>query len=505
MVKVLKWRNKAKLSVALTLSILIIALISYQYGLSTVPAAGPYYLDVPFGDASYYVGKFDNGSAYMIDVDTWRCTWDDVNNTAVINAALGNLTSGRVWPEKVLIQGNYTGLYQIQIPNYTIVEVCGKLQAKANLDKHFVTNNDHTNGNINIELYGGIIDGNGDSQTADMDTIYFKMVSYSSVHDVYVFGGARIVSDGEGIEFDECTYCDIYGCKFETYAATYDPIKLTASSYCTIDANILYQNSGNSHGSMAIQLATSSYENVVSNNIIYAQGGNGIKMHTSHRNVISGNLVTGTPGDSISMIVGSDENLVIGNTLLYPSGYNGWGAITIREPGTAADNVIESNYIKLRDLAASRGIVLDENALRTRIIGNTIIGNGAGVIGINITSSATDTYIEGNDLSDSTLTTKISDSGTGTIIRKNRGYKTSGVFSQEFAATGSQNVTVTHDLSITPDLDDCVATLVCAGNISDWYGYIVCLHSVNSTAIQAYVRTVAGSTTLKLVVYITDE
>lgn len=108
MVKVLKWRNKAKLSVALTLSIWIIALISYQYGLSSVPAAGPYYLDVPFGDASYYVGKFDNGTTYMVDGDTWQCPFWSTDSSVVINAVLGNLTSGRTWKETVFLKGQFT-------------------------------------------------------------------------------------------------------------------------------------------------------------------------------------------------------------------------------------------------------------------------------------------------------------------------------------------------------------------------------------------------------------
>jgi len=86
---------KGKRYIAVLICVTIISsIIGYELGLSSVPTSRLYYLDVPFGTVSYYVGKFDNGSTYMVKGDTWQCTWQSTDSSAVINACIGNLTSG---------------------------------------------------------------------------------------------------------------------------------------------------------------------------------------------------------------------------------------------------------------------------------------------------------------------------------------------------------------------------------------------------------------------------
>ena len=100
---------------------------------------------------------------------------------------------------------------------------------------------------------------------------------------------------------------------------------------------------------------------------------------------------------------------------------------------SAYDNVFRDNVVHLPNGVGCLGIRLWSNAKRTRCIGNTIFGNAqADDIGIQIDSGASNNWIEDNDLSDSSLTTKVSDSGTSTTFKNNRGYYTLKWFTMSF-------------------------------------------------------------------------
>lgn len=156
----LRWKTKLKQSIITVLVTSILCFASYQYALSTVPLLGPYYLDVPFSDASYYVAKFDSGLTYMIDCDTWRNTWSSTDSDAVINAALGNLT-GATPKQTVHVSGSFTIDAPIQMPDYAILDLYqADLTLDDNADCHMIECRDSTDGNIMVEIWGGYLDGN---------------------------------------------------------------------------------------------------------------------------------------------------------------------------------------------------------------------------------------------------------------------------------------------------------------------------------------------------------
>lgn len=339
------------------------------------------------------------------------------NSTTVIQAAFASLTPGRTWYEQVVVIGNYVDLGQISLPSYIDVYVTGYWKARNALNVHFVINS----GNTFIRISGnGTIDGNGSNQAANGDTIRFLTCTYCDVLDLTVWGSARVTDDGETVELENCSNCTVFNLKCFQYQNSYDHIKLTGTSNgCVIAENLCIGPATSNWGSNAIQLAAAPLNNIVANNIIKINdatvSGNGIKVHNGQMNVIIGNTVYGFPADGITLIINASYNFVVGN-YVFGSYHATWGGITVRTAGTAVDNVIAENYIRMRDGVNCIGIALDANSLRTRVVRNTVIG-GTGVadVGISIITGATGTIILGNDLSSAAIETKIVDAGTATL------------------------------------------------------------------------------------------
>jgi len=89
--------------------------------------------------------------------------------TNIINWALGNLTSGRTWKEKVVLKGTFGLMGQIDLGNYTILDLTNaKLVAKNGYsDSYMIV------GRSNNEIIGGVIDGNNLSYTTPACAIGF--------------------------------------------------------------------------------------------------------------------------------------------------------------------------------------------------------------------------------------------------------------------------------------------------------------------------------------------
>jgi parallel beta-helix repeat protein len=338
------------------------------------------------------------------------------NAAAVINDALGALTPGRTWKEKVVVKGNYENLDYITIPPFTVFEVLGNLKAKNALNRHFINCANASN----VEILGGVFDGNGPNQTANMNTIYFYNVVDSLIRGVTVWTGRRVTTDGEGIELESCQRVTVTECLGLGLVAGYDPIKLTGNSfYCVIANNIIDQTKDGSYSSRAIQVVTGSY-NLVIGNVVYGNGNNpAYKFHSANRNVIADNIAYDCT-EGVALIANASENLVIGN-LLYASNFSTMANAGLDIRATDTDNAYRNmfigNTVILRGIANHQGIYLGKNARYTIVKDNRIIGTTAtGEIGINIASGASDTYLEGNDLTDPNLETKVSDAGTNTVI-----------------------------------------------------------------------------------------
>jgi len=100
----------------------------------------------------------------------------------IINWALGNLTSGRTWKEKVVLKGNFTISSTINGVSYLILEIQGKLTlaSGSNVDLLRFASKNH------FEIFGGELDGNKDEQTSTSKGIVFDNCTYFTVKGVYV-------------------------------------------------------------------------------------------------------------------------------------------------------------------------------------------------------------------------------------------------------------------------------------------------------------------------------
>ena len=102
--------------------------------------------------------------------------------------------------------GNLT-LSTITIPSYTVLDLYGARLFQANATNlNLLINNDTSAGNTQIEIFGGIIDGNKANQTLDAvpyntrNTINLTKCTNSSVHGCYI-----VNSNSSAIYFDKCT------------------------------------------------------------------------------------------------------------------------------------------------------------------------------------------------------------------------------------------------------------------------------------------------------------
>lgn len=76
--------RKAAIPLVLAAILLVSSLVILSR--ATIPSAGPFYLDVPFGDSDYYVDKLSNGSFVAINCSTWHVVSTNTDPTTVINS-----------------------------------------------------------------------------------------------------------------------------------------------------------------------------------------------------------------------------------------------------------------------------------------------------------------------------------------------------------------------------------------------------------------------------------
>jgi hypothetical protein len=111
----------------------------------------------------------DSTNWYARNTKTGAITSTDTDLTVVLQAAIDALTAARTVIETVKVKGTGT-LDSITLPSYTrldLTEASLTWAAHVNptaLADNLITNDDHVGGNTNIEIIGGIIDGNRTNQ-----------------------------------------------------------------------------------------------------------------------------------------------------------------------------------------------------------------------------------------------------------------------------------------------------------------------------------------------------
>lgn len=121
----------------------------------------------PTSTASYIV-ESDGTNTWMTNCSTGQRDWTSTNSSAVINSALGNLTSGRTWSETVYLKGNFTINAPIQVPSYVDLAINGKITLADGSDCNMIENADRVGGNSEMVIRGvewAVLDGNQAEQT----------------------------------------------------------------------------------------------------------------------------------------------------------------------------------------------------------------------------------------------------------------------------------------------------------------------------------------------------
>jgi len=124
-----------------------------------------------------------------------------VDDSEVIQKAIDSLTPNRTWKKRVVLKGDFYLEDTITLDDYTILDLSGsKLKLKDGINKSMITNSDLVNGNKEIEIIGGVIDGNKTKQTGSpLRGIYLQYVINAIISKTKVQN-----CKDRGIEIAEC-------------------------------------------------------------------------------------------------------------------------------------------------------------------------------------------------------------------------------------------------------------------------------------------------------------
>lgn len=372
----------------------------------------------------------DGTNIYVYDNQGNLVHGPSTSSSTEINWALSNLTSGRTYKEKVVVIGNYELDDTIKVPSYTILEIQGKLTLANNINKSMIENDDQVNGNTDIEIVGGELNGNKTNQTSGhgINFVYVTNPSIKGVciHDVKE-DGIRITGnndvrkpvmigniihdcDGIGIDVRNCYYgilvkanhiqnCGSYGilifyCRYAfevigniCYLNDDDGIRLSGSAEGILAGNgICFNNRGLYIGGSA--------HNTIYGNVIFGNNLGGIYTNTDSDglvitdNYFAGNNL-GSPANSYDHInILGDDCVITGNGLYDTTGRLRHGIYIEANDCVVSGNIIDCN-------GSGDGVRLVDS-INTVISDNRITNNGG--YGVNETGTSDYTLLDGNNL-----------------------------------------------------------------------------------------------------------
>lgn len=308
------------------------------------------------------------------------------NNVTVMQAAINSLTAGRTWIESVIIIGNYTINAVLSSPGYTRFELYCRIFLDNGSNCNMITNT-NPGTDVQIEIWGGILDANKTNQGVDNLCIYIDDADFCQLYRVDMRNARRQAGTlGEGVRLNDCFWCTVSHCTAREH--DYDGIKTTGGGNHIIANNQCYENhSGtapNFTGGGGIQLALGTYDTVVIGNSTYCSivtavdYPRGVTLHDGDRNLICGNVFyQGATGVDLVASVGTtlEENQVIGNKMQACN-----FGIRMRDTGATGnvdrhdifDNTIKSSLIGIHFRCATRDSNIEEN----KIFNHTMYGIG---------------------------------------------------------------------------------------------------------------------------------
>lgn len=425
--------------------------------------------------------------------------------SAVIQASLNNLTAGRTWQEKVVLQGNIECDAEVLIPSYTYIEICGVLKAADNLDDSLLRNatsdgvaDAYTapgSSNTDITITGSMIDGNKPNMGAGDDsicTIHMQGVDNLLIHHLKMVNGWT-----EGIRTAFCNNVQICNC--ELYDAADDCLAFNKETLYAVAANNICLNAGQSDdygspcgievqdGSQYINIIGNYIENPLQNAIQVSTHAGEASCHFIN---IIGNTVktTGSHAIATSGLVGDvATHINISNNVVEDSAAVGiapYYADKVKVSGNRVSNSgtygIYVNYAQTQNIfiknnevygSASQGISTSSSVTgMVEIKGNVCYDNDVGIglsgdntwvtdntcyntgfpqrYGVVFYAGGDNNFCYRNRFYNHSVS-PLANAGTGNDIRWNSGYVTENSGSATILS-GASTVTFAHGLTTTP-------------------------------------------------------
>ena len=183
---------KMKKSVVLAVSLVsVFILILSQSGLSGyVGDVSPWYY-TPQSTYNYVIGEYNMTHFYMQNHTAYGLAayegyeYMSTDASLVINAALGNLTSGRTWQETILIKGDISLTAPILITtSYVDLQIDGTLTLAGGVDDYAIK----TSGSLtDVTIEGGILQCNSVGQSAGGGIFFSSGVGRLTIRDTKIW------------------------------------------------------------------------------------------------------------------------------------------------------------------------------------------------------------------------------------------------------------------------------------------------------------------------------
>jgi parallel beta-helix repeat protein len=352
--------------------------------------------DFRFYEPYSYLIYVEGANTYCKNGLTGAIETSAVNSAAtpVAQYALDNLTIGRTQKEAIKFVGNFI-FTNLSIPSYTYLDFRNayvKQQNSSNVN--FLINSDTSGGNTQIEIAGGIIDGNKALQTADganyntRCAINFSKVTDSHIHDVY-----NVNSNSSGIFIGESTNVKINNNSIITPRACGIRADATSAStpgsFISATNNYMYNNPENF---LAVCTTT---DVLFAGNLCDINGTNGVNCTAPRQHILNNTIKLCdrggiTLGAEATPFGAGDHSEIIGNLVWDCKGGGIYTGVTQGGDYVTIKNNKVKGHPTLQDNTTGRAFGIRARGSYIIIEGNQVwdwFRTGISVTGSNSTSS----------------------------------------------------------------------------------------------------------------------
>ena len=375
-----------------------------------------------------YIIWTDGTNYYAKNGKTGQIDFSGTDASTVIQNAINNLTPNRTWKEVVKLKGVFY-VSTISLPSYTVLDLReATLIMKNNVNNNMI-NAIHAS---NVEIIGGIIDGNKANQTQGHG-IY---VAYSDSQSFRIYGVEIRNFKGNGIYiYSYVSNGEISNCVI--HDNEWSGIDLDDHILETIvTGNTIYNN-----GLHGIMIDTAGLRNVISGNVVYLNGASGIELYSdapgyeSYGTAIVGNTCWQNRYHGIEVNQYQSGILITGNSCV-ENNMHGIRVYNSRDiviagnmcarNGTSGQPYDGINVYDCYNVTITGNRCFDDRSPRVQRYGISLEGSG----GYHI--------VIGNNPADNTSGTINVGSGLqGCVVRYNRGYVTENGGTVTFSGNNS--------------------------------------------------------------------